>query len=294
MSKTVRLISVILIIASLLLLPVQNKPVLAQSVYPQSVNVAVISSLYVTNGGIFPTTTTGPTGSFTDFHFFILPAINVSLSALGPGGICGATGCDTVLLNVASSDLSCNLNTLNNQQKADLIQFVHNGYKLIIYDSECQTQDYSWLPYPFTTSNPGAMGAHGTLTIIEENTLSSNDPISPYYINAPMLGSQSDAVGDMNVMTTLDPNWSLDMSGTNILGVSGPVHTYAKYPSGTDYGLIIYNGLDVDYLYSSTIPNSSSPGGNLAKLWLPGIQTTFQSFKIAGRNTSCWDCPFSS
>jgi hypothetical protein len=246
----------------------------------QSVNVAVIDTLWVINGGIFPTTTGGPAGSFTDFNFFILPVGNVNSVALGPGGVCGPSGCDTVLLNVASSGLGCNINNLSSQAKTDLVNFVGGGYKLIIYDSECPPQDYSWLPYTFMTSNPGAMGAQGTLSIVEENTLSSNDPVNPHYINAALLGSQTDAVGDMNVMTTFDPNWFLDMSGTNILGVTGPVHTYGKCPSGTDYGLIIYNGLDVDYMYSTTIPDASTPAGNLAKIWLHELQQPFNPSRL--------------
>lgn len=256
----------------------------AQSVAQPSLNVAIIDSVNVRNGGSFPTTTTGPTGSFLDYNFYILPRANVSLAALGPGGACGADGCDTVLLNVASYGIACNLDNLTAQQKADLVSFVNLGRKLIIYDSECVAQDYSWLPYPFTTVNPGALGAQGTLTIVEENTLSSGDEASPYFINAVMLGTQTDAVGDMNVMTTYDPNWFLDMSGTNAIGYTGPVHTYATLPPGTDAGLIIYNGLDVDYMTTSTSPTSATPAGNLAKIWLQELQQLFNPSDLPGTN----------
>jgi len=50
--------------------------------------------------------------------------------------------------------------------KSTLVTFVHNGGKLIIYDSECPSQDYSWLPFPFTTANPGPEGQTGQMTII--------------------------------------------------------------------------------------------------------------------------------
>ena len=280
-----------LIFLIILALSVSNLPisaithVSAQDLSQPSYNVAVVDSLSVINGGSFPTTTTGSTGSFSDFNFFILPRDSVSLATLGPDGVCGADGCDTVLLNVASSGIRCNINNLTDQQKVDLVSFVNLGRKLIIYDSECSPQDYSWLPFSFTTANPGAQGAYGTLTIVEENTLSSNDPSSLYYINAAMLGSQSDAVGDMNVMTTYDPNWFLDMAGTNILGISGPVHTYAKYPAGTDYGLIIYNGLDVDPMYSNANPDAASPAGNLAKIWLHELQQHFNPSNLPGGYT---------
>jgi hypothetical protein len=276
--KAVSLVVVITLLLGLL----QSSSVSAHPEVGQSINVAVIDSLYIINGGEFPTATTGTAGSFLDFHFYTLPVGSVSIAALKPGGICGASGCDTVVLNVASSGLSCNINNLSSQQKTDLVNFVGGGYKLIIYDSECPPQDYSWLPFSFTTANPGAMGAQGTLSIVEENTLSSNDPANVHYINAAMLGSQTDAVGDMNVMTTFDPNWFLDMAGTNILGVSGPVHTYAKYPSGTDYGLIIYNGLDVDAMYSGSVPDSSTPDGNLAKVWIHELQQPFNPSRLPG------------
>jgi hypothetical protein len=145
---------------------------------------------------------------------------------------------DTVVLNVASSDIGCDLTAtgaLTTSQKDDLNTFVENGGKLIIYDAECTFGggvDYSWLPYPFTTNNPGAHDARGTLTIVEDNTLSSKDLADPHYIDAVHLGNNTDAVGDMNVMTTFDPYWSLDMSGTNMNNVTGPVHTYAKHPAG--------------------------------------------------------------
>ena len=237
-----------------------------------SVNVAVVDSIYSINGGSLPTTTTGPTGSFTAFNFFTLAVGGVSAAALGPGGVCGAPGCDTVLLNVASPGMGCNVNSLSAAAKADLVSFVANSHKLIIYDPECSTQDYSWLPFPFTTANPGAMGAYGTLSIVEENTLSSNQPGNLRFIDAPMVSTQTDAIGDMNVMTTFDPNWCVDMAGTNFLGVTGPVHTYAKYPTGTDVGLFIYNGTDIDYNDSSIPPDSSTASGNMAKIWLQELQ----------------------
>ncbi len=204
--------------------------------------------------------TTGPVGELGDFVFTAMAPGAVSASSL--------TAYDTAVLNVASTGMYCNTTNLNPTQKQAIIDFVAAGKKLIIFDSECWTaQDYNWLPFPFTTNNPGAMGAHGTLTIVEENTLSSNNPASPYYINATYLGNSIDAVGDMNVMTTHNPNWCLDMSGTNYNGVTGPVHTYAKYPSGTDRGLIIYNGMDQDYqAYNDSV---------LRKVWVQELKQPF-------------------
>lgn len=204
----------------------------------------------------------GPAGELGDFNFSPMSISALSAASLAPF--------DTAVLNMATYETQCSSGTLTAQQRQDLINFVGSGKKLIIFDSECWTSpDYSWLPYPFTTSNPGAMGAYGTLTIVEENTLSSNNSSSPYYIDEYHLGQEIDAVGDMNVMTTHDANWCLDMTGTNVLQVSGPVHTYAKYPAGTDTGLIIYNGLDQDYMgYGLNDPE-------LRKIWVFELQQQF-------------------
>ncbi len=221
-------------------------------------------------GGCLPVT--GPIGELGDFNFSAMSPANVNATNLAPF--------DTALLNVASSGMMCNTDTLSLQQKDDLIAWVAAGHKLIIYDSECSSSqtDYSWLPFPFTTNNPGAMGANGTLTVVEDNTLStdSQDPDcsegDPYCINVEHLGNNTDAVGDMNVMTTYDPNWYLDMSGTNINGVTGPVHVYASLPAGTDYGLIIYNGLDTDYLYYDD--------SQLRKIWVQELRQEFNPSEL--------------
>jgi|RhiMetdeSRZDD1v2_1073273.scaffolds.fasta_scaffold66144_3 Big-like domain-containing protein len=222
----------------------------------------------VVSGGCFPVSTMGPTGNFaTEFTFTALSHTLVNAVTLAPF--------DTALLNVHSPGLNCNLGLLTPTQKQDLVNFVGQGNKLIIYDSECPPQDYSWLPFPFKTSNPGALGQTGTLTIVEENTLSSNNSSNSHYINAPMVSTSTDAVGDMNVMTTFDPNWCLDMSGTNAIHVTGPVHTYARYGSFGSVGLFIYTGLDLDFLQGTTSPNSGTPAGNLAKIWLQELQQSF-------------------
>jgi hypothetical protein len=235
-----------------------------QAIPQPSVNVAIIGSPIIRSGGVLPTT--GPVGELGDFSFTNLAPASVSTTNLA--------AFDTVVLNVASSQMACNVNILTAQQKADLVTFIGTGKKMIIYDSECVPQDYNWLPFPFTTANPGAMGARGVLTIVEENTLSSNDSTSPYFIDANYLSTSTDAVGDMNVMTTYDPNWYIDMSGTNILGVTGPVHTYAMYPAGTDKGLFIYNGLDMDYMGSGT--------NSLRKIWLQELQQKFNPSDLPG------------
>ena len=269
--KTIKVASLVLLIGICILLA-------AQQVFAQSSNVVIIGGTTLdancwcgygtdancmdsTGGGCLPVS--GLVGELGDFTFTPMAPSAVSATSLALY--------DTAVLNVASNAMACDTNNLSSTAKVDLIAFVASGKKLLIFDSECYPGpvDYSWMPFPFTTSNPGAMGAQGTLTIVEDNTLSSNDTSSPYYIDAAYLGSYTDAVGDMNVMTTYNANWCLDMSGTNVLGVTGPVHTYAKYPTGTDQGLIIYNGLDQDYQYSGL----DDPW--LRKIWVLELQQPF-------------------
>ncbi len=233
---------------------------LSSPLYAVSSNVAIIDSVDTgaSGSGSFPTTT----GGLSAFTFTILPIPNVDAAHLA--------SFDTVLLNMASTDMNCSSGSLSAAQKSALVAFVNGGGKLLIWDPECPQVDYSWLPAPFTTSNPGSLGATGTLTINQNNDLASSVASSPKFIDANMLATQTDAAGDMNVMVTKDPNWCLSMSGQNGAPASGPVQTYAKVGSG----LIIWNGLDIDYMATTSIPDSSTPDGNLAKLWLQQLQVT--------------------
>jgi hypothetical protein len=218
--------------------------------YSTSLQVAMIGGATIRNGGTLPTV--------AGLTFTTLTAAQVDAATLAQY--------DTAVLNVSSNNLGCNVNALSASAKQDLLDFVAQGKKLIIFDSECAAQDYSWMPFPFSTANPGPRGARGTLNVLEDSTLASNVSGSTYFIDAANLSNSTDAVGDMNVMTTYDPNWCVNMSGTNALGVTGPVHTYAKYPAGTDSGLIIYNGLDQD----------ACPGNTyLVKMWTQELRQPF-------------------
>jgi len=123
----------------------------------QSLNVAVTGSRAIINGGTLP--------ALAGFNYFNTPVAGVSLTTLTDGSICGGAACDTLLLNVASSGgtggLICSTAGLTAAQKANINAFVANGGKVIIYDSECTSGgsvDYSWLSFPFNTTNPGALG----------------------------------------------------------------------------------------------------------------------------------------
>ncbi len=150
--------------------------------------------------------------------------------------------------------------------KNDLNNWVSAGHKLIIYDSDsCNatdntTPDWSWLAFPFVTNNPGQLGSNnGSLSVVENDSLASADPSSPYYIDTGAVTVNTDAVGDANVMVTHNMNWYGNMSAVNANGVHGWVHTYATLGSG----IVIYNGLDTDYI-------GTDPG--LQKNWLQELQ----------------------
>lgn len=166
--------------------------------------------------------------------------------------------------------------SLTPSQKTDIVNWINNGGKLIIWDSEDSAPsgwDYSWLPYPFVSVGPGAWGASGyPLTIVEDNTLSSNDQTSPYYIDVADISQNSDAVGDSNIFTSLTSGWTEDMEAKNALGSTGPVHVYSQPGNG----VVIYNGLDFDYgsfygyssgeylrkILKQELDTSSLPSGN--------------------------------
>lgn len=200
------------------------------------------------------------------------PSAITSVDDFGANGVCGSNACDTVVLNVAGTNgMYCHMSYLSSAARTAIVRFVEAGGKLVIYDSECPAQDYSWLPYTFNTNNPGAMGASGTLNIVENNPLSSSDTSSPYFIDTYILGHNSDAVGDMNVMITYNANWCLDMSVTNVRLVTGPVHTYARYGNG----LIIYNGMDQDPNRDYCQPGTTNGCTNESKVWYQELLIPF-------------------
>ena len=207
------------------------------------------------NGGVLPTSNFG--GGFAPTF------VNVTVESIRDNATdpLAAGGYDTVVL-VGICDINSFLS--NSQFKSRIEGFVFQGGKLIVWDSECTGTNYSKFIFPFTTSNPGAMGATGTLTDVEENTLSSKITSSANYINTSYISTQTDAVGDANVMVTKDPNWCIDMTAKNYYGVTGPVQTYAQ----SGLGLIIYAGLDKDVLYSGQAIGTANGTQNLGKMWM--------------------------
>lgn len=233
-----------------------------------------------------PTGGTGPTGSFLDYDFIFADPGLVTLSSLGPAGLCGAERCDTIVLSYTNGDTACSFGgRLNDGVKAALSAFVVSGGKLIIYDSECSITDYSWLPFPMTVTSIGERDElSGSLCIAEENTLSSSNPLSRKYIDTALIATGAATVSDANVIQTCDPNWCTDMWSVNGLDVAGPTHAYSRSPAGGDRGLVIYNGMDGDYRQGMPAdrPDTLTIGGNVNKIYLQELQQPF--------NPSCLPC----
>jgi len=225
MKKAFSGILLILLLISMLALAFNVQSVRA---WGKSHDVAVIDDYYGSAVGyLYPS-------DYSDQMFSALSASQLSAETLA--------NYDTVILFMFDP------NGLTAAPKAVIDDWVYKGGKLIIWDSDQVSPgspwDYTWLPYPFTTSIPGQTGATaGHLEIIEENQLSSSDPSSLYYIDTSILTSQTDAVGDANVLVAYSPGWHIAMMATNVLGETGPAHVYA----GHGLGLIIYSALDWDY-----------------------------------------------
>lgn len=150
---------------------------------------------------------------------------------------------DTVaLIQVKSSDLTA-------AAKAALAQFVANGGKLIIHDSdETKLNDYSWLlPGPYSTkvgAGCNGCGATAGTSTITNSSLISGNPADSAYVSLAELAKFSDAIGDANLLVSTDPRWFSLARGTNARNESGAQVAYAS----NNNGLIVYNGFDTDFI----------------------------------------------
>ncbi len=220
---------------------------------PKSSNVALVPgpSGQAANGGSLPTSG-WPNGDA--FTFTNLSPDTIMTAATDP-----LTGFDTVVFVqlYISGDAGSSTNYWADSTFSSRIShFVSNGGKLIIYDSEITTNDYTNFIYPFNSSNPGQTGSEGQTWIVESDTLGSNSTTSSNYVNAPALCNSVAETGDSNVMTSFNQNWHVHMVCTNVDGVTGPVHTYAEFGKG----LIIFNGEDMDEMSGTEVSNTDVNG----------------------------------
>jgi len=210
----------------------------------------------VQNGGVL--STVGFAAGYAPLILVVDPLVVGDATKANP-----LPGFDTVALN-GICDIGSNTFLGNATFRNRVQDFVVRGGKLIIWDSECQNTDYSKFFLPFTTNNPGALGASGTLQDVEENALSSSDPLSPAFVNVGLVSTGTDAVGDANVFLTFDPNWCVDMKAKNaVLPDFKPVHTYAVLGRG----LLLYSGFDRDAMQSNASASPNSGAFFLARIW---------------------------
>jgi outer membrane protein OmpA-like peptidoglycan-associated protein len=143
----------------------------------------------------------------------------------------------------------CNANAvLTKTQTQALTDFVYGGGKMIIHDADdCTKTDYSFLPYAFSTSNPGRHGASGAkLILVESDALGSDASDKAHYVDLrKYVDTPRQQLGDANTVITQDSHWCGHLYGANLLGHNGFFQMYAPFGEG----LIIYDGLDDDDAY---------------------------------------------
>jgi hypothetical protein len=231
--------------------------------FPRSSNVAMVPNAGSINGGSLYTGSSWPDSP--GFTFTNLSPVSIRDDVVDP---IAAGGYDTVVLMLMDFDGYSypTFATLwaNAAFSSRILSFVNGGGKLIMYTSETAISDYSSFVYPFTVDTPGQTGSSGgTLINIADDTLSSSNTSDASYINLGLIISQTDAVGDLTVMTSVDPAWYIDLTGVNVYNVGGPAHTYAFYGAG----LIIFNGLDIDYTMYASVPSNTNGYEAIDMVW---------------------------
>ncbi len=168
-------------------------------------------------------------------------------SLVRPADFLPSAHVDTVVLEQV-----CDIKTsMSAGVKQALVAWVADGNKLIVSDSDqCgpgNVPDYSFLPYPFATSNPGARASASALQVLEQNFLVSPDSHDPAFFDEASWrlkknGNGSNDFGDSNTVVQFDDHWCGALFGTNAIGGSGFVMAYAHYGRG----VILYDGIDRD------------------------------------------------
>jgi hypothetical protein len=139
---------------------------------------------------------------------------------------------------------------LTSSARAALAQFIANGGKLIIHDSdETKLNDYSWVLPGSSTTRVGAGcegcgGTSGSSTITNSSLISTN-PADPSYVSLGDLAKFTDAIGDANLLVSTDPRWFALAEGKNS---NANNESGAQIAFANNNGLVIYNGFDTDFV----------------------------------------------
>ena len=164
-----------------------------------------------------------------------------------PSDLLRANEFDTVVLSQI-----CDIKErVHDDFKRALPAWVAAGHKLIIQDSDdCgpgKIPDYSFLPYPFATGNPGARGAASDrLIFVEENRMANAREGDAGFLDVEKwlkhIDQNSNELGDSNLITRYDSHWCGHLFTTNVKHENGFVEAYAHHGRG----LFIYDGFDND------------------------------------------------
>lgn len=215
--------------------------------FPQSRNALVIGEI---SG--YPPATWKPTDANGMLDASVIGKVNfrqISADVAAPAHLLSAPIPDTVILaQVCEMD-----EIVSTDFKQALMAWLAAGHKLIIQDSDrCSADpktrsrrrmpDYSFLPYRFTTSNPGALGAKGEGGVLEDSTLASGSKDDPRFIDMIAWAKGANDLGDSNVVVEYDAHWCGAIWAKNALKKSGFAVAYARYGRG----LIIYDGFDFE------------------------------------------------
>lgn len=188
----------------------------------------------------------------------------VDVSTIDANPTTALSGFDTVFLYQV-----CDIGSVANANLMTAINsFLNNGGKVIIYDgdycapSDGGSPDYSTFLFPFTSSNPGPQGATASPTFIETETAPAT--LTRGLSSIPTTGT--DAIGDSNTFVTYNGAWCVAEAGPNVLGVTGPQIAYATTSAG---GLVIYNGNDNAFTFTSNAWDTATFNNALDQPWNP-------------------------
>ena len=191
--------------------------------------------------GAFPTSAATGAGYSVDF-----------MAAASVTGASSFSGHDTIVLW-----MYCAVGSDTTVQNA-LISFLQTGGKIIIWDSDaCNSEesllaDYSWLSTvgaSFAVTTPGQTGNTGGSLTIQENNNFLNGITATDLTN---LVTDTDAVGDLNAVTSNSAAWCGILYGTNTIGASGfgQAYTAPGALTGATGAMMLYTGLDTNYITS--------------------------------------------
>ena len=179
------------------------------------------------------------------YHFAQLPANQVSSVALN--------SYDTVFLyGIRWSDIPA-----TGQAAINAFAATH---KVVIWDADdTGAQAYSNFVHAFSTLASGEGSPAGNSVVSYPaitNSLASNKPTSPYFLDPNQLVNDDHMINHMNAMNNGTKQWVPALKAANKAIPDGGwvlAWSYGKIGNGT--GLVVYSGIDADAMVENVIPN---------------------------------------